>query len=152
MFLEISQNLQENICARVSFLINFQTPGLQWSWQSLSVNTYETLCIIKNFTSSMIECTVILRLPYVCDDINNFCFSNFVYAPGLSSIDLNQFSKYVKNWCFIHENRGSSVEENGALNGFNSCGDAGVLLTFMISKNSTLNKIWLFQLHLLVLN
>ena len=29
MFLEISQNSQENICARVSFVINLQASGLQ---------------------------------------------------------------------------------------------------------------------------
>ena len=29
VFLEISQNLQENTCARVSFLIKFQVTGLQ---------------------------------------------------------------------------------------------------------------------------
>ena len=31
MFLEISQNLQENTCARVSFLIKLQASGLQFS-------------------------------------------------------------------------------------------------------------------------
>ena len=29
MFLKISQNIQENACARVSFLIKFQASGLQ---------------------------------------------------------------------------------------------------------------------------
>ena len=32
---------------------------------------------------------------------------------------------------------GSSVDENGTLNGFNSPDDAAVLITFMISKNSS---------------
>ena len=72
---------------------------------------------------------------FVCNDINIVCFSGFVYAPGLSSIDLNPSSKYFKNWFFNHENRGSLVDENGALNGSNSCDDAVVLLTYMISKN-----------------
>ena len=72
---------------------------------------------------------------FVCNDINILCFSGFVYAPGLSSIDLNQSSKYFKNWIFSHENRGTLVDENGALHGFNSCGDAVVLLAYMISKN-----------------
>ena len=86
--------------------------------------------MVKNFTSSMTECTVVFRSSYVCDDINIFCFSDFVYAPGLSSIDLNQSSKHFKNWFFSHENRRSSVDENGTLNGFNSRDDAVVLLTF----------------------
>ena len=88
----------------------------------------ETLCIIKNFTSSMTisssECVVIFWPTYVSDDINIFCFSDFVYAPGLSSIYLNQSSKCLKNSFFSHENQGSSVDENGALNSFNSCDNA----------------------------
>ena len=87
----------------------------------------------QNFTSSMTECTVVFTPLYVCNDINIFCISDFVYAPGLSSIDLKQCSKYFKNW-FSHENRGSSIDENGALNGFNLRDDVVVLLTFMISK------------------
>ena len=39
----------------------------------------------------------------VCDDIlKHFLFPDFVYASGLSSIDLNQSSKYFKNWFFGH--------------------------------------------------
>ena len=34
----------------------------------------------------------------------------------------------------LKDNKGSAVNENGALNGFSSRDDAAVLLTFMISK------------------
>ena len=68
-------------------------------------------------------------------DINIFSFSDFVYAPGLSSIDINQSSKYFKNWFYSHENRRSSVDKNGVLNRFKSRDDTVVLLTFMISKD-----------------
>ena len=88
---------------------------------------------IQNFTSSMTECTVIFTPLYVCNDINILRFSDFVYGPGLSSTDLIQCSKYFKNW-FSHENRVWSIDENGALNGFNLRNDVVVLLTFMISK------------------
>lgn len=37
-------------------------------------------------------------------------------------------------------NTGSSVDENSALNGFNSCDDAAVLLAFMITKNLPIIK------------
>ena len=87
----------------------------------------------------MTECTVFSKLLYVCDDINIFCFLDFVYTPGLASIDLNQSSKYFNNWFFSHEKRESSVDKDSALNGFNSRGNTVVLLTFMVSKD--LSKI-----------
>ena len=37
VFLEISQNSQENICARVSILIKVQAWGLQDCWVSLRI-------------------------------------------------------------------------------------------------------------------
>ena len=83
----------------------------------------------------MTECTLIFRPSYVCNDINIFCFSDFVYAPDPSLTDLNQSSKYLKNWFFSHENRGSLVDEIDVLNGFYWLDDAVVLLTFMLSKN-----------------
>ena len=75
-----------------------------------------------------------LDLQHVCNNINMICFSDFVHEPGLSSINLNQSSKYFKNWFFGHENRGSSADENGALNSFNLRGDPVMLLTFVRSK------------------
>ena len=83
----------------------------------------------------MTECTLIFRPSYVCNDINIFCFSDFVYAPDPSLTDLNQSSKYLKNWFFSHENRGSLVDEIDVLNGFYWLDDAVVLLIFMLSKN-----------------
>ena len=83
----------------------------------------------------MTECTLIFRPSYVCNDINIFCFSDFVYAPDPSLTGLNQFSKYLKNWFFSHENRGSLVDEIDVLNGFYWLDDAVVLLIFMLSKN-----------------
>ena len=47
MFLEISQNLQENTCARVSFLIKFQTWGLQLYWKVSGTGVF--LWILRNF-------------------------------------------------------------------------------------------------------
>ena len=40
MFLEIPQNLQENICARVSFLIKLQAPLAQLFSCETSKNTF----------------------------------------------------------------------------------------------------------------
>ena len=40
VFLEISQNSQENTCARVSFLIKLQVPGLKVEFCEISKNTF----------------------------------------------------------------------------------------------------------------
>ena len=71
---------------------------------------------------------VLLQYVYICDDINIFCLS---CTPGLTSIVVNQSSKFFKNSCFSHENQGSSVDKNGASKSFNSHAKAVVLLTFI---------------------
>ena len=43
-----------------------------------------------------------------------FCFSDFSCTLGLTSIVIEQTSKYFKNSFFSHRNRGSSVDKNGA--------------------------------------
>ena len=45
---------------------------------------------------------------------------------------VDQFSKYVKNWYFNNKSRGSSVDKNGASNGFNSLVKVIVMLTFIV--------------------
>ena len=55
-----------------------------------------------------------------CDYTNIFCFFDFLYTLGLTSIAFNESSKYIKTWYFNHKNQGSSVGEKGALSGFNS--------------------------------
>ena len=48
VFLEISPNLQENTCARDSFLIKLQAPGLQL-YQKRATGTRVFLLILRNF-------------------------------------------------------------------------------------------------------
>ena len=62
--------------------------------------------------------------------ISTFFLKLFIYS-GLTSTVVNQSSKYFVN-CFSHENRGSSVDKNGASNGFNSQVKAVVLLLTII--------------------
>ena len=53
VFLEISQNSQENICARVSFLIKLQVSGLQLYWKRGS-GTGIFLWILRNFKNTFL--------------------------------------------------------------------------------------------------
>ena len=78
----------EERCCQSSFLMDLG--------KIIQLTHMKLWCIIKNVTSSMTECTVIFRPSYVCDDINIFCFSDFVYAPVFLQLTLTSLQNILK--------------------------------------------------------
>ena len=68
------------------------------------------------FASSITVCTASF-MPFIgLEWYNIFCFSDFLYTPGLTSIVVNQSWKCFKYSYFYHNSWGSSVNKNGVSN------------------------------------
>ena len=108
------------------------------SWLNLSANTYKTFYMIENFICQFYDSMYVYRIFIIS---TFFCFPDFSYTPGLTSVVFNQPTKYFKIWYFCHENPESLVDKNGTSDSFNTHVKVAVCWhSLHISRSSS--KIW----------